>query len=499
MPQAASLPRASFVADRLASGLVVMLIMTIFQRGIGFARGVWFCRLLDDTVVGQWSMAFGFITMITPLMMLGLPGAMPRYVERYRLAGQLPKFLQMVVLGTLLGSVLVIFAMIAMPNQFGWLIFREASSVWLTWSVVGAIATVLIFNFVNELVSSLRQVRTVSLMQFVQGIGFTVFGLTALYAGGGLQELVIAFGLSMAIGTVPGIRVLARDWSGLPQSDEAFDCRDMWRRLLPYAAALWAMNLLSNTFEMSDRYMILHLMPGDETAAKAAVGQYHSGRLIPTLLTSLATMFAGVLLPYLSADWEQGKTDAVKQRLRHSLFGLSVGFTACAAVALTISPWLFDVLLQGRYRDGLVIQPMAFTLCIWAAIVTVAQNYLWVRERGHLIGGALAVGLAANLFFNGLWLPHWGLQGAVWATLVANGIVLVGVGWALRRVDYRLDTTALWVAILPLTLMAGGSIAMAAALACLVLNRDAHDWLSQTIDPLWSRSKLRTMGFQSVD
>ena len=480
--------RESFAADCLTTGLVVMVLMTIVQRGIGFLRGIWFCRLLDDAAVGQWSMAYGFITMVTPLMMLGLPGAMPRFVERYRLLGQLPRFMWRVVLGTVIGSSIVLIAMVIAPSQLGWLVFREASSTSLVLGVALAVITVLVFNFVNELVSSLRQVRTVSLMQFLQGVGFTILGVGALYAGGGLLEIVLAFACSTVIATLPGLRVLVRDWSGLPQTESAFDSRQMWRSLLPYAAALWVMNLLTNAFEMSDRYMILHLMPGGEDAAKAAVGQYHSGRLIPTLLTSLATMLAGVLLPYLTADWERGHKEAVENRLSRALFGLSAGFTACAAIAIALSPILFDKLLQGRYREGLAIQPMAFTVCIWGAIVTVAQCYLWVRERGGLVGFALAAGMAVNVLLSFALLPSWGLMGAVVAALVANAVVLVGVGIAMAKVGYRMESSLLWVALMPLTLVAGWGVGLATAIASVVLHPEARSWISDGVSG-WFASK----------
>lgn len=456
-----------------------MLLMTVVQRGVGFVRGIWFCRLLDDTVVGQWSMAFGFITMITPLMMLGLPGAMPRYVERYRMAGHLSTFLRRIVLGTLVGSLLVMSAMLFAPHEFGWLIFRESSSRMLVWSVALTVLTVLVFNFVNELVSSLRQVRVVSVMQFLQGVGFTIYGIGAIYMGGGLREVVLAYAFATIIATIPGWLVLVRNWSGVEVSDADFDSKQMWRSLLPYAAALWVMNLLTNTFELSDRYMILHLFNGSEDAARAAVGQYHSGKLIPTLLTSLATMFGGVLLPYLAADWEQGKTDAVQQRLSRVMFAMSAGFTACAAITLWMSPLLFSTLLEGRYSDGLAIQPMAFTFCIWAAIVTVAQSYLWVRERGSLVGWALAIGLAVNVVLNLLWLPPYGLAGAVAATMVSNGVVLVGIGLAMVRVGYQLDSSVWWVALLPLTLLAGWSIGLVASIGALMLHTPTREYLHE--------------------
>ncbi len=464
-----------------------MLLMTVVQRGIGFLRGIWFCRLLEDSEVGQWSMAFGFITMMTPLMMFGLPGAMPRYVERYRMAGHLTKFIWRVVLGTLVGAALLTAAMIIAPDQFAWLIFREPSSVSLIWMVAVAVIVTLVFNFINELVSSLRQVRLVSLMQFLQGVGFTAFGLAAIYAGGGLREIVIAYTVSTLLATAPGIWVLIRGWSGLPVSDERFDTKQMWRSLMPYAIALWFMNLLSNAFEMSDRYMILHLMPGGDEAANSAVGQYHSGRLIPTLMTSLATMFVGVLMPYLSADWERGHHQAVKEKLRKALFGVSIGFTVCAAIAIALSPILFESLLDSRYREGFAMQPMAFTFCIWGAIVTLAQTFLWIRERGNLVGFALAVGLTVNFALNYLWLPTWGLGGAVAATLVSNGVVLVGMGVALHSVGFAVDSTFGWVALLPLTLLVGWPVAILASVAAVVCNPFAKVWLRDAIDLLIER------------
>lgn len=465
-----------------------MLLMTVVQRAIGFFRSIWLCRLLDDTVVGQWSMVVGFITMATPLMMLGFSGAMPRFVERYRLAGQLPKFLVRVLMGTLIGSSVLMTTFLLAPQSIGWLIFRERSSTSLVLNIGLALLATLVFNFIIELVGSLRQVRTVSLMQFLQGVGLTIIGLGTLYLGGGLSELVQSYSISTAIAAIPGIWILLRDWSGLPSSESEFDSKQMWKSLLPYAAALWVMNLLTNTFELSDRYMILHLISGGDEAAKAAVGQYHSGRLIPMLLTSLATMFSGVLLPYLTADWEAGKTEAVQRRVDQGLYGLSFGFTVCAAITLAVSPILFNELLQGRYKDGLAIQPIAFTFCIWAAMVTIAQNYLWVRERGALMGWTLAAGLAVNVALNFWWLPIYGLIGAVAATLVANAVVMIGTGFAMVRVGYQFKSTLIWGAALPLTLILDWKIALATAFASIILHRPTQQWGSDAIKAL--RTKI---------
>ncbi len=353
----------AFAAEGLVAGMVVMLAMTIVQRGLGFFRGILFCRWLDDAVVGQWAMAFGFITTVTPLMMLGLAGAMPRFVERYRRAGHLHPFVRRVLWGTALGSGIVFACMLADPDWFGHFVFRQATATSVVAALAFTTASVLVFNFINELMSSLRQVRTVSLMQFIQGAGFTALSIIVMALDGNVAAIILAYAASTTFAMLPGCLVLFKNWGHLPKSTASFDSSGMWRSLIPYAISLWLMNLLTNTFEMSDRYMILHLIPGDESAAQAAVGQYHSGRLIPTLLTGLAAMFGGVLMPYLTADWEEGKHERVQQRLTQALFILSGGFTFCSAVAIACSPWIFNTFLQDAtttaYRFNLWHLPSA--------------------------------------------------------------------------------------------------------------------------------------------
>lgn len=199
------------------------------------------------------------------------------------------------------------------------------------------------------------------------------------------------------------------------------------------------------------------------------------------LVTSLATMFSGVLMPYLTADWEAGRFEAVQQRLSRTLFGLSLAFTACAAITIGVSPLFFETLLQGRYSEGLAIQPMAFTFCIWAATVTVAQNYLWIRERGALMGWSLAAGLIVNFILNYWWLPIHGLYGAVAATLVANAVVMLGTGFTMVRIGYQFDTTLIWVAAMPLTLMTDWRIALAISIAAVLLLRQAQQWTLEAL------------------
>lgn len=486
--------KASFVADSLAIGMLFMLAMTIVQRGLGFLRSVWFCRLLDDAVVGQWAMAHEFMALVTPVVLLGIPGSLPRYVEHFRATGHLPSFVRRLLIATaVLGSVFLALLM-SLPSWFGWLIFLDPQSTSLVYSVGVGVLTVIAYHFVYQLVSSLRQIRVASTMQFVQSVSFTVIGIGWLTCGGGIAGLVYAFAAASILAIIPGTMSLTTGWSGLPESEAGFDARAMWRRLLPYAAALWAMNLLTNVFAISDRYMILHFLPVGELDGQAAVGQYHSGRIIPVLLLNLAAMVSGVLLPYLAADWEAGRQAAVRDRLRKILFAMSVSFSAGAAVALLLAPWFFSAVLEDRYTEGLQLMPMTFVFCIWVALTTIAQNYLWVAEQGKFVAVVIGVGLIANVVLNLLLLPLWGLPGAVLATLVANAVVLLGIWFAMNRHGYRMDNMTFYATFIPLTLLAGPRFSLSSiAVICLACPR-LKKWCGEAADDLRRSGRLSWIG-----
>lgn len=513
-------PRSAFRVDSLAIGMIVMLAMTVLGRGIGFIRGMAFCRLMDDTDVGRWSMAFGFITLITPVMLLGIPGVLPRFTEHFRLKRSLTPFVRRIATGTLACTTIFVTTMLWLPDWFGWIVFLQPQDNRLIYGVAGAVVGMIVYNFISDLNGSLRQVRMVSCMQFMQGVGFTLLSVAWLLTGGTFTGVVWMFAASCLVASIPGLWSLVRSWDSaqilqvseeessspaadktLPSDDVPFGLWDMIRRLAPYATALWLMNLIGNLFELSDRYMILHFIPATETlsaeiAGQAAVGQYHSGRIIPMLLLSLGTMIGGVMLPYLSADWEAKRFAAVQTRLRDALLSVSIVFTCGSAMAILLGPWIFNVLLQGRYTDGMTLMPMALCFCTWAALVTVGQNYLWTVEKGKWVPVAMAAGLLSNLALNAWLLPMYGLQGAVIATLCSHGVVMSGVWLAMIGCGYKVDMTLVVLSLLPVSLLVSPHVALllATAIGLMVWNDDAtrRRWLESLPENV--RAKLPLLG-----
>ena len=135
------------------------------------------------------------------------------------------------------------------------------------------------------------------------------------------------------------------------------------------------------------------------------------------------------------------------------------------------------------------MMPMAFVIAIWFSLSVIGQEYLWVVERGKLVAVAVAIALAVNVGLNYWLLPVWGLRGAVLATLVANGVMLAGLWWAMGRHGFPLDLNALLLSLLPVALLVGPGIAIALSTLTAMASPAARQWSAEAWEMIGRRSQ----------
>lgn len=408
-----------------------MLVVNVLQRAVGLLRNLGFCHFLSDAELGQWSLANSFFVLAAPLAVLGLPGSLGKFVEIYRRQGALGSYLRSLTMVSACGLLGLCLAMLVAPQWFAWAVFNDAtSSEDIAW-LIATLAAVTIFNFVNELMSALRQVRVVSAMQFINSAGFALFGILGLLWAQRWSVLLPSYSIACLVATLPGLWVL-RQAHGHELKANA-PIAGMWSRIIPFAITLWCMNLLTNMFDVCDRALLLHLTPGDAAEGQSLIGQYHCGRIIPALLISVASLLSGILLPYLSADFEAGDRERLRKRLEQVLQAVAVVFSSAALVAILASPLLFDVLFSGRYEEAQHILPLALVQCIWMSLFYLAQTYLFCLERGKQVALIILGGLVLNAGLNYPLIIGFGLAGSVAATAIASAAILAVLLWRIGR------------------------------------------------------------------
>ena len=438
-------PSDNWQADSLVHSVVLWLALIAVQRVVGFFRAILFCRWLDPEQLGLWDMAFGFLMFAGPLAVLALPGAFGRYAEYYRLRGQLRPFLRRTSTACFLLTITTVTLIVLNRYGFSDFIFGSDRQTDLVLLVASALITVVTYNYFISLLTALRKVRLAAAMEFLNGILFACLGIALLLTWQcNSESVVIAYSGSCLLSIAAVAWWIKAAWKTSPVGLEPLPRREMWSKLVPFTAWILTINLLTNLFGIADRYMIVHFTPGSAEESLALVGQYHSSRVVPLLLVSIASMLATVLLPHLTNDWESGRRDLVSARLNIFLKLLAFALTAASGAMLFVAPWLFEVAFQGKFAGGMAVLPWTLAYCIWFGVAMVAQQYLWCAERAGLVGLALAAGLAVNIGLNLILLPRLGLLGAVLAASTANIIALLLILFLSKLAGFRIHR-GLWI------------------------------------------------------
>ena len=457
------------IGDSLAIGVVFALVLTVTQRGIGFVRGIALCRTMPDEQVGLWSLSFSFLMLLAPLAVFGLPGTFGRFVEHYRLKGQLSVFLKRIISVCLLSTVVLSCGLCVGADSLSEILFGSPGYSSLVVALGLSLLAVVVVNLVAATLEALRQVRLVTVIRFFSGVLFSILSLAAVVVVSPSAVMVTyCFGIASLAGLIPAIWYFRHIKKNPLESTCSLGPPTIWKRIVPFAAWMWFVNFASNCFELADRYMLLRLTPGETVIGQSMVGQYHSSRVVPLLFVSVATMLAGVLMPYLAAAWEQNRKDEIESQMNLTVKLTSFGFTIFGSLVLIFAPFLFDVVLLGRYSEGLSVLPFTMVYCLWYAIFLVAENYLWLLKKGKLAFVAIAIGLLANVGLNYWLIPLWGLQGAVVATGVANVVCLVTLSVFNNASGWHLDYRIVFAMLLPAVLMAPVPIIIAFMIALLL-------------------------------
>lgn len=449
--------------ETLATGVVIMLVMTVAQRLIGFSRGVLFCRWLPTEQLGEWDMSVAFLNLAAPLAVLGLPGSFGRYVEYFRARGQFHTFLRRTTIATALTALAATALIVVNRTWFSRLIFgTDRQSDVVVWLAV-SLAAIILHDFLTALFTAVRMYRVATILQFLQSLGFAVFSLALLAIWSSrATSAVIGFTLATVLATLASVGWLSRLTAADVGAAAPLAQRSFWGKLMPFAIWMWLTNLVANLFDLIDRYMIMHHSGMTASEALRQVGNYHTSRIVPLLFVAVAALLAALITPHLTHDWELGRRRNVVRRLNLILKLLALVLMATSIVVLFCAPWLFGVAFQNKYQSGLAVLPCTLTYGAWFGVYAVAVTYLWCAERPGLASLPLVLGLFLNVALNALLLPRFGLPGAVWSTTVANLAALAMALQFCRAMGMRIDrgtwTTSLAIA----TLCLGPWIALAA-------------------------------------
>lgn len=232
--------------------------------------------------------------------------------------------------------------------------------------------------------------------------GLGLFGLAAAFVG---SRLVMLGAMQIMLGRV------------IPTVRPTFD-RAVWRDIQSAALPLGFFMIALNTYAYIDT-VILGLMRTD-----AEVGLYRASYSVYEGLTYAPSILAAVLTPRLSYLFSHDRT------AHRALFGRSLAASAILGVvlgggAVLAAAPVITLLFGARYAAAaLPLQILAggalFVFATWILHAAAISTNL---DRRLLL--TTVIGLGTNVALNRALIPRYGINGAAWATVLAEALTVI--------------------------------------------------------------------------
>ena len=182
--------------------------------------------------------------------------------------------------------------------------------------------------------------------------------------------------------------------------------------LIPNGILFWVIN-------MSDRYMIVHLLN-----IKSA-GIYSASYNLAGMIMFFATPISFTLFPHISALWEQKETGKVRKYIEKSVeYFLMVSLPALICV-IYFSPYLLKLLATD---DFITSRFLVFFIGVGYCLVGVYQITIFIvplRKKNHILIVFFALSASVNIVLNLFLIPVYNIEGAAVATFISYFILFI--------------------------------------------------------------------------
>ncbi len=428
---AASDSAGGFSFRKLFSDLAVYSSGSLLIKGMSIISAPIFTRIFDPAQYGAWSFINVIIAFLTGILMLGGDNAYTRFFfqakteeEKQTLTATWFSFLGV-------WSVVVLLAILPFSATLArWLLDTDQYS------------TALFIGLLAAPPAMMNLILSQALRNRFRAKTFTVLNvLTAAL----ILTLSVIFVLVFELG-VAGALLGAAAASLLMIPVRLYFIRDLlsWsfslvflKKLLAFGLPLVPMNIAFWLLSNADRLMLVRLASLDE------VGLYSIAAAMAAVLMLLQTAVGQSWMPHAIKVYEEDREHAASVFRRTMVYLLAAsGFVITGFMAL--SQEVLFVLVPPAYYGAFVAIPFLATGFLFFTSAQVSVIGIMVKNKTVYIMLACWVVAAANIWFNALFIPRWGIAGAGAAT---------GLAYILFALSYALISRRLWPIDYPLKIV----------------------------------------------
>ena len=144
-------------------------------------------------------------------------------------------------------------------SWFSRLIYGSPDQVHLVVLLASSLFVIISTHYFIDLLTALRNVRFLAVLQFVNSLAFAVLGAVLLFGlARDAGSVILAYAGACLLTSAGVVWWLWPTWRGLPPVEQSLPQREFWGKIVPYVGWVSLTSLMANLFDVADRYMIVH-------------------------------------------------------------------------------------------------------------------------------------------------------------------------------------------------------------------------------------------------
>lgn len=422
-------------------------------------------RWAGATVWGTVAWAMAFTTALLIVAKLGLDLGASRLASEFGVsqAGALrPLFNAAFGLRAVATVIVAAVSFALAPQVAAW--FKDATLLWPVRIASAMIVCVSFYEYQEQFFIGLNRHNTVSKVRSLM-LGTRVLVTALVIIGGwGAATVLSGYVLAWVVGIVV-FSVIVRRF--LPPADPEVRSSQLRRRLLAISIPLAVSSASVTVFSQMDKLMLGYFINVEE------VGQYTIARNVTEV--SLFPTFALVMMlrPALASRFSAGRLDQCARLVRGSLRLSLVSAVLFASVFAVMAVQLITIVYSTQFQYAGELMALFVWVIALRSLGVLVLPALVAAERTRLYAYLTTFSAVLNFALNLLLIPSLHARGAVLATIISYGLLLVlGMYQVLRIFQVQLGFRAFSLAVR--TVLAG---TIAGAVLWMILDHlPAQGW-----------------------
>jgi len=398
-------------------------------------------KLLGAVNYGIWAQLGVTISLLTPLVLLGLPYALVRFLAGEKEKKEIQEgfysvFALVFIITLIVASLLIIFS-----NSIAG--FLQIPQV-----LVRILAVVISFECLNLVLLSLfqafQEIKKYASFLILKAFGEISLVIVSIFLGYGIFGAVLSLlVIRIIIFSLLSALILKRIGIKIPVFSKIKSYLSFGLPTVLSGASYWAV-------ASSDRYLIGFFL------GILFVGYYASAYTIGNFLNFLIYPFIFMLPPVLSKLFDENKIDEVKNYLKYSLkYFLIIAIPACFGLSI-LSKQLITIFSTKEIAvNSYFITPfIVLSVLLYGIYIILVQ--ILVMFKKTKIFGIIWLGVALlNIILNLIFISLYGIIAAALSTLISYSLALV-LTWhySFREFKFKIDWKTAIKSILASSLMA---------------------------------------------